>query len=93
MNEWISIEDKLPNNDSMVLVVSLGCDSNDSMVLAVSLVCDSKEGYLCQKLRPWIYQGRFNPHSGWKVYYGGYGDYVTHWMPMPELPEIPKDVS
>jgi len=72
MTEWISVEDRLPVNNEIVLVLSQTGDPKD---------------YLAQKLIPWIFQGFFERSCGWRVFFHCQNPTVSHWMPLPKPPE------
>jgi hypothetical protein len=72
--KWISVEEKLPQQKKLLL-----------------LFTKREPGYIC------IYTGRFTPKWGeepyighrrhWNVFSEHFFGEVTHWMPLPALPE------
>ncbi|MBS9442468.1 DUF551 domain-containing protein [Photorhabdus heterorhabditis] len=65
--EWISVDERLPDDTNLVLIVILGC---------------------------WVSAGYLS-HYGDKRFYDNvlcrYENNVTHWQPMPSLPETNND--
>jgi hypothetical protein len=77
MSEWISVKDKLPENDVEVLVfnpkdgITIGEFDSDR----VSGYVESDGSYFCV-------------NSGWSIQYD-WAPYMspTHWMPLPKEPK------
>ena len=82
MNEWISVKDRLPDKGGKYLCV---CRSSWGPYMDI-LEFSPK----LSKLDKYDFSGKNYP--GWADYDGEYGWYemddVTHWMPLPELPEV-----
>lgn len=71
MNEWISVNDRLPNDkDGFVLVVANGNYKNIQFICALTLA-----EYSCEE--GWILES----YPDWET------PDVTYWMPLPEPPE------
>lgn len=83
MNEWINVKDRLPDNYQYVLVCAIMEGTNEPCPISI---------------------GRWEIHW-WKILFdqtegeaSACGDlswwidcaYITHWMPLPELPEMPQ---
>lgn len=72
--EWISVKDRLPEDDIIILVLSE--------------ICIPEDNYLKQKKGYWIFEGKFNRMFGWFIYFHPENlQKITHWMPLPELPK------
>lgn len=71
--EWISVSERLPEPEKMVLLIVSGKVKNISFVDAYELgEFDTDEGWILE-----MWPERKDPK-------------VTHWMPLPELPEEEK---
>lgn len=94
--EWISIKDKLPENESFVLACS-----NEQPIEMVDEILDM---YLDKKVNKETAKSFMSPIlsvqykfidgcSTWlypNIFEGGLIDFsesITHWMPLPELPK------
>lgn len=73
MNEWIKVEDKLPNNGDYVLTFSCGRVDIQMCYINMTSRKNQKKWYFCDHNDDWI------------------DDYVTHWMPLPNLPKETKE--
>lgn len=77
--KWISVKDRLPENEQEVLVISHGWGGRLLYVGTYKRI-ESETSWLtgiASKASDWLLQGWSylrEPH-------------VTHWMPLPELPE------
>ena len=71
MNEWISVKDRLPESDELVLVLVDGKPTrNITLVGAYELAnYDKEEGWFLEMWPEWE------------------GAKVTYWMPLPEPPK------
>ncbi len=72
MTEWISVDDRLPNECEVLVFGSPTCGTHDD--------------------DPAVMEARYNI----KENYFEFGEYdcgidVTHWMPLPEPPEVKND--
>lgn len=82
--EWISIKDKLPELEQLVLAVlnepnkRLNYPYKENVLLLYRRGCNYITGYEINWERPF---------SGETV---NYNDRVTHWMPIPQLPKHNK---
>ncbi len=74
MSEWISVNDRLPETEEIVLVTVSGCPhKNITLVCACELAeFNVHEGWILEMYPEWE-----NP-------------IVTHWMPLPEPPKEDK---
>ena len=83
-NEWIPVSERLPKKDGRYLVVKLLFDKTQWQ----DVLRFAKDG---AKTSPYDLAGQTNV---WYRYDSEYGDVptdnVTHWMPLPEMPELPK---
>lgn len=73
MSEWISVKDRMPEDDGYYMVYAKGYWGNNRLIgdLAISKFDKNYE-------TPWgIERGKAR---GWK-------GIITHWMPLPEPPE------
>jgi hypothetical protein len=71
--EWISVKDRLPDNDTSVLAVWY--DGEKIRVSELFFFDDSDPGETPR------------PRWAWELQRVPYSD-VTHWMPLPEPPEV-----
>lgn len=82
MNEWISAKDGLPkeNGDYLCVLESFAHRHIEVMGFANNLAKFDKDVFGKKK------------RKGWYLYDGEWGfiemDNITHWMPLPELPEV-----
>lgn len=77
MSDWISVKDKLPEEDGYYMVYSKGYWGNNRLIgdLAIS---NFNKNYKT----PWgIERGRSR----------GWAGIITHWMPLPEPPKQEED--
>ena len=76
---WISVEERLPKENGRYLIASKFSGHIFAEILSWTPQYDGPEEYL---------QGK----AIWFDYDSEYGDYeytgVTHWMPLPKLPEV-----
>ena len=71
MSEWISVKDRLPETDEMVLVIASGKPKkNITLDRAYELAEYDPEGWILDMWPEWM------------------GAVITHWMPLPEPPEV-----
>lgn len=71
MSNWISVKDKLPEVNELVLChIHYGCGSTDVATGSI-----------------WEEGGKFFLTFD----QDGYGDIVTHWMPLPNIPDLSDD--
>ena len=70
--KWISVEERLPEDDSAVLVYAVG--NNENSCVAMTSYTHHMHGYNIEGWR-----------SPWQYFF--YERKITHWMPLPELPE------
>ena len=77
--EWISVKDRLPENEQEVLVISHGWGGRLVYVGTYKKI-DSETSWLT---------GITSKASDWSLWGWSYlrEPHVTHWMPLPELPE------
>ena len=69
---WISVEERLPENDANVLVYAIG--NNENSCIAMTSYTHNLHGFHIEGWRsPWQYF--FHEHK------------ITHWMPLPEPPK------
>lgn len=85
MSDWISVKDRLPNEDGAYLVVMQNTDSETGETYSFVT-------HAWFTARPISFP---IPESvGWTLLYEFYQfseqmrDYITHWMPLPEPPEV-----
>ena len=70
--QWISVEERLPDDDVNVLVYAIGNNEND--VIAMT---SYTHNMLCYGIEGW--------RSPWQYFFAEYK--ITHWMPLPEPPK------
>ena len=71
MPRWISVEERLPEDDANVLVYAIG--NNENSCIAMTSYTHNLHGFHIEGWRsPWQYF--FYEHT------------ITHWMPLPEPP-------
>jgi len=82
MSEWISVEDRLPKDDEKILVLLESWEKKRFLVSAIfQSDCGFEDCYL--EVEDYV-----NSHSESCGILGGYrSPKITHWMPLPELPE------
>ena len=78
VNEWVSVEDRLPEKDDEVLVYN----PKDGITLG-EFDPDEVKGYYEKD------GSYFITNSGWDVHYD-WAPYIspTHWMPLPFPPKV-----
>lgn len=78
MSEWISVEDRLPEDDFP--------KDTDRLMIKV-LVCSTSGKYGVRTLsrQRWIMNFKQNTYSPWQ--WSKDARNITHWMPLPEPPE------
>ena len=69
--EWISTEDKMPEDDEDVLVFAVG---KEDPVMAITSYTHNMYGYNFEGWR-----------SPWEYFHRNYT--ITHWMPLPDSPK------
>lgn len=69
---WVSVEDKLPEDDVNVLVYAIG--NNEDDVIAMTSYTHNMH---CYGIEGW--------RSPWQYFFAEHK--ITHWMPLPETPE------
>lgn len=90
--EWISVKDQMPADGGRILVAVLGTDDEGMRVESgVCFAIYRKRRFLVlmddepsQEFTPYVFRGT-STYTLWGMKYT-----ITHWMPLPELPE---DVS
>lgn len=85
MGEWISVDDSLPDYQTMVLAVWRPIDHKErpyhrEIVTAKRSIWD-ENGDVREDLMNWYINGR---HYQQKIH-------ITHWMPLPQLPGSGED--
>lgn len=81
MSEWISVDDRLPKEgDSVILNIILqrnlgGFSSEDEIIVVGGIQDDS--WFVGNQMLSWDFDYNL----------GFCADDVTHWMPMPEVPQ------
>ena len=70
--KWISVEERLPEDDIDVLVYAIG--NNEESVIAMTSYTHNMHGYNIEGWR-----------SPWQYFFHEYK--ITHWMPLPEPPK------
>lgn len=84
--DWISVNERLPENDGQYLAVYQSPFGNISYITIENY---SSDLYKVDDFDFYEYRGK--KHYGWYGYDSEYGNYevtnnITHWMPLPELP-------
>lgn len=79
MNEWISVEDRLPEPETPIK----WRDYKGYKSVRVLCVCKQKSGKILIK-EGFYEKWEHNDEPYWKI--PGSIDSVTHWMPLPEPP-------
>lgn len=89
MSEWISVKDKLPDYDVRVMIFSpkygFGAFTDDSDGIDIAVATTEYWGKKDYRL-VWHSDGHTQCDGEEKLRYDA-GE-VTHWMPLPDLPEI-----
>lgn len=70
--KWISVEERLPENNANVLVYAIG--NNEHSVIAMTSYTHNMYGFNIEGWR-----------APWQYFFHEYK--ITHWMPLPELPK------
>lgn len=76
MSEWISVEERLPETG----VYKIRVYQNLHFTLAG--ICSKTQMY--ETHTAFMRKGKFKVLSG----EGNHADFITHWIPLPELPEV-----
>ena len=81
--KWISVEERLPELNTTVLLIAHGWESQLVYIGKLEKV-ESEESWLT---------GLVSKASEWTVYGFSYlrEPIVTHWMPLPSMPEPQKE--
>ena len=79
VQEWISVDDRLPNDEQEVLVIAHGCDGRLVYVGSYKRV---------EAQKSWL-TGITNKSSEWSLWGWSYlkEPMVTYWMPLPQPPK------
>ena len=81
MTDWISVKDRLPKAEVAVIVLTVRDNGYKTITTAMY-----ENGKVSKDDSTWFWweYRHFNPDE---VYNNSIDDVVTHWMPMPMLPE------
>ena len=81
--KWISVEERLPEPNTTVLLIAHGWESQLVYIGKLEKV-ESEKSWLT---------GLVSKASEWTVYGFSYlkEPIVTHWMPLPSMPEPPEE--
>ena len=81
--KWISVEDRLPEPNTTVLLIAHGWEHQLVYIGKLEKV---------ESVKSWL-TGLVSKASEWTVYGFSYlkEPIVTHWMPLPSMPEPPKE--
>lgn len=80
-SRWISVEEKLPEDCKELTII----DTKEKKSIPVLAVID---GCVQSAERTYI-KNTGNPNIEW-IWITNKWDTVTHWMPLPTLPELPE---
>ena len=72
MPRWISVEERLPEDDANVLVYAIG--NNENSCIAMTSYTHNLHGFHIEGWR-----------SPWQYFF--YEHKITHWMPLPPAPK------
>ena len=103
MSNWISVKDKLPESGKHVLLCceirpskrnDYVCDGYYATAKTISTGCDEEcpSEYDEEKDEYFLLEGFYEVVKNWDDFSSiTIGDFVTHWMPLPEPPKEEKD--
>lgn len=90
MQEWVSVDERLPEDGSSVFVMLTHTYESDYVTYGIARYIDTSNGerHWCEDHHGYLEWDKYSDGRG------GCSSYkVTRWMPIPVIPELPKGVQ
>lgn len=90
IQEWVSVDERLPEDGSSVFVMLTHTYESDYVTYGIARYIDTSNGerHWCEDHHGYLEWDKYSDGRG------GCSSYkVTRWMPIPVIPELPKGVQ